>query len=266
MKIKSVLSFVCFSFVVLLNAQTVGLSDLMTPDDVMLRKPAKKAATKEVAPVAKPEEKPAAKPEEKLVAKLAEKVEEVKPASAKPLTAENTNQPDVTQMAVPEIAAAEKKEEKPKQKKLTGREAVITAERTDYDRKEGVILFDRNVYVDDEQYQMHSDRLFVFLDGTNQLKRLVAIGNVSITNENKTAWCVRATYNKSLSRIVMYGDDTRKARLREDNNKGGNTVLGDKITFWLDSEQVEIEGPAVTLPGGALGGKEGAKGIFNQMK
>jgi lipopolysaccharide transport protein LptA len=137
---------------------------------------------------------------------------------------------------------------------LTGREAVITADRTDYDRKEGIILFDRNVYVDDEQYQMHADRLFVFLDGTNDLKRLVAIGNVSITNEDKTASCARATYHKASHRIVMYGNKDAKARLHEGANKG-STVLGDRITFWLNSEQVEIEGPAVTLPGGAMKGK-----------
>ncbi len=307
MKLKNVLLFVCFLLAVSANAQTVSLSDLMSPDDVMLRKPAQKAVAEEKA---KPDEQTAkemaalrkqleeaqakaAKAEEAKNAAVAQaeanriaaekaaedkvrmekKVKELqnlepdeKPVPAKPLTAGNSNQPDVTQMAVPEIAAAEKKNTEPKKKKLTGREAVITAERTDYDRKEGVILFDRNVYVDDEQYQMHSDRLFVFLDGTNQLKRLVAIGNVSITNDNKTAWCMRASYNKALSRIIMYGDDTRKALLREEGKKGGSTVMGDKITFWLDSEQVEIEGPAVSMPGGGLGGKEGAKSIFNQIK
>ena len=95
----------------------------------------------------------------------------------------------------------------------TGRDAVITSERTDYDRKEGIILFDRNVFVDDEQYQMHADRLFVFLDGTNDLKRIVAIGNVSITNEARTASCSRAVFTKAASKIVMYGDENSYARL-----------------------------------------------------
>ncbi len=293
MKSKIVVSFLCVSFAVFASAQSVKLSDLASPDDVMLRKPGKKEAVVPAPSVA--EEKTDAAPAEEL-AELRRQLEEAKAKAAKaeaekavmekkveelqnaepdekavkpltPLVSASGDEPDVTQMAVPELAEQEKKEgvETPK-KKLTGREAVITAERTDYDRKEGVILFDRNVYVDDEQYQMHSDRIFVFLDGTNQLKRLVAIGNVSITNENKTAWCVRASYNKALSRIVMYGDDTRKARLREDGGKGGNTVMGDKITFWLDSEQVEIEGPVVSVPGAGLGGKDAAKEVFNRMK
>ena len=134
---------------------------------------------------------------------------------------------------------------------------MITADRTDYDRKEGVVLFDRNVFVDDEQYQMHTDRLFLFLDGTNDLKRLVAIGNVAITNENRRAYCARATFNRKLGRIVMYSSDEITAELREEGKKGSE-VKGEKITFWIDSEQVEVENPIITMPGG-FGGKDSLK-------
>lgn len=158
----------------------------------------------------------------------------------------------------PATDAAEKKVEK-KEKKAPPRDAIITADRTDYDRKEGVVLFDRNVYVDDEQYQMHTDRLFLFLDGTNDLKRLVAIGNVAITNENRRAYCARATFNKKLGRIVMYSSDEITASLREEGKKGSE-VKGEKITFWIDSEQVEVENPVITMPGGfGGGGKDGLK-------
>ena len=136
------------------------------------------------------------------------------------------------------------------------REAIITADRTDYDRKEGVVLFDRNVSVNDEQYQMHTDRLFLFLDGTNDLKRLV-IGNVCITNENRRAYCARATFNRKLGRIVMYSSDEITAELREEGKKGSE-VKGQKITFWIDSEQVEVENPVITMPGG-FGDKDSLK-------
>lgn len=158
----------------------------------------------------------------------------------------------------PTSEAGEKKAEK-KEKKTPPRDAIITADRTDYDRKEGVVLFDRNVYVDDEQYQMHTDRLFLFLDGTNDLKRLVAIGNVAITNENRRAYCARATFNKKLGRIVMYSSDEIMASLSEEGKKGSE-VKGEKITFWIDSEQVEVENPVITMPGGFGGsGKDGLK-------
>ena len=155
--------------------------------------------------------------------------------------------------------AAKKKQ---KQQKQSGRDAVITAERTDYDRKEGVILFDRNVYVDDEQYQLHADRLFLFMDGTNDLKRLVALGNVAITNEEKNASCSRAVYVKKLSKIVMYGSDAAPARLYQGGKKA-STVVGERITFWLNSEQVEIEKPIVTVPGGSFKGGDGKDFLKN---
>jgi len=156
--------------------------------------------------------------------------------------------PEATAPGGEKNAPAAKKDE------LTGRPAVITSDRTDYDRKEGVILFDRNVFVDDEQYKMHADRLFVFLDGTNDLKRLVALGRVSITNEARNAVCSRATYHKTTGKIVMYGADGSPARLSDGTKKGAQSqVVGDKITFWLNSEQVQVERSSVSMPGGGKG-------------
>ena len=163
----------------------------------------------------------------------------------------------VEEAATPAAVTVEKAAAETPGKKTPQRDAVITADRTDYDRKEGVVLFDRNVYVDYEQYQMHTVRLFLFLDGTNDLKRLVAIGNVAITNENRRAYCARATFNKKLGRIVMYSSDDITATLREEGKKGSE-VKGEKITFWIDSEQVEVENPIITMPGG-FGDKDGLK-------
>ena len=164
-------------------------------------------------------------------------------------------------------AQAEAKTAKPKKsgkKVLTGRPAVITAERTDYDRKEGVILFDRKVYVDDEQYQMHADRLWVFLDGTNDLKRLVALGNVAITNDLKTANCSRAVYNRAEQCIVMFGDGKdKKARLRDAGGKKGEAseVRGGRITYWIESGVATVDDVDVELP--AMKGGGTPKDLFN---
>ena len=167
---------------------------------------------------------------------------------------------DVTE--APAASAQEAGARKAK-KELTGRPAVITADRTDYDRKEGVILFDRNVAVDDEQYQMHAERLFVFLDGTNDMKRLVALGNVAITNEDKSAWCAKAVYTKAASRIVMYGDERNPAWLRDAGGRPGDAseVRGLRITYWIDSGLATVEKSVITLPG--LKGTNNPKDLFN---
>ena len=189
--------------------------------------------------------------------------EEARKAVKKKLVPPPVSQPDVLGTTGENLKADKTTKQKNK-KKPAGRDAVITAERTDYDRKEGVILFDRNVYVDDEQYQLHADRLFLFLDGTNDLKRLVALGNVSITNEEKNASCARAVYIKKSSKIVMYGDGPVPAQLYQGGKKG-STVKGERITFWLNSEQVEIEKPVVTVPGGSFRSGDG-KDLFKNMK
>ena len=167
---------------------------------------------------------------------------------------------DVTEASA---ASAQKAGARKAKKELTGRPAVITADRTDYDRKEGVILFDRNVAVDDEQYQMHAERLFVFLDGTNDMKRLVALGNVAITNEDKSAWCAKAVYTKAASRIVMYGDERNPAWLRDAGGRPGDAseVRGLRITYWIDSGLATVEKSVITLPG--LKGTNNPKDLFN---
>ena len=189
--------------------------------------------------------------------------------------------PDRPAAVVEKKAAKEKSQEKDagKAKELTGRDAIITADRMDFDRKEGVILFDRNVYVDDEQYQMHADRLFVFLEtnsvenagssakkkdkkggvagvtgGNTSLKRLVAIGHVSITNDMRSAYCARATYSKKTGKIVMYGSDDITPWIL-DPQQSKTPQYGEKITFWTISEQVEVEKPV--LSGSALGKGKG---------
>ena len=230
---------------------------------------AKAKAEAEAAAKAKAEADAAAKAEEEVAAAKAEaeaaaKAKAEAEAAAK-AQAEAKAKSDADEDSKAVSTEGKKKSKKAKKEKKansaparTGRDAVITSERTDYDRKEGIILFDRNVYVDDEQYQMHADRLFVFLDGTNDLKRIVAIGNVSITNENRTASCSRAVFSKAASKIVMYGDDTSTAKLSDPSQHGG-MVEGKQITFWLDAEQVEVVGSTVNLPGGMLKGKDPKK-------
>ena len=258
----------------------VSLVDLMNPDDVMLRKPAQPPAADATEKARKEAEaKAAAEAAERARAKAAAEAAErakAEAAARQRATEEAQNAEKAKRLAPPpgpqpdilettgEKPKADKATKQKDKKKQTGRDAVITAERTDYDRKEGVILFDRNVYVDDEQYQLHADRLFLFLDGTNDLKRLVALGNVSITNEEKNASCARAVYVKKSSKIVMYGEGPVPAQLYQGGKKG-STVKGERITFWLNSEQVEIEKPVVTVPGGSFRGGDG-KDLFKNMK
>ena len=140
------------------------------------------------------------------------------------------------------------------------RESVITAERIEFDNKEGVILFDENVLVDDEQFMLRSDRLLVFMEGTNDVQQIMAVGNVAITNQNRSASCEKAIYTKKDGQIVMTG----KARLRSQGDRGGE-VTGDRIIFWLDDERLEVYPGRVVLPPGTFN-KADAKKLMPEME
>jgi hypothetical protein len=128
------------------------------------------------------------------------------------------------------------------------RDAEIAARRTDFDRKDGVVLFDGAVRVADSEYSLGADMLYAFLDGTNSLKRIVADGSVAVTNGTRFGCCPRAAYVKSLGRVTMYGEPGKPAKLA-DGGRRHSEVEGRKISFWLDSEQVEVEGSMLTVDG-----------------
>ena len=217
------------------------LGDLSSPQPVAAPAESSAPAVEEVAAPAVPAAEAAAPAEEK-------------PALDVPVAAESV-------APAPEEGAPKKKR---KAESEAPRSVRITSDRTDYDRKEGVIMFDGNVHVDDEEYQMCSRQLYVFLDGTNDLKRIVAIGNVAITNDTRHGSCAKAAYTKSVGKIVMYGDGQDVMAKLVDDGKRRSEVVGRKITFWIDSEQVEVEGSTVTLDAGGMGGKEGAKKLLGK--
>lgn len=133
-------------------------------------------------------------------------------------------------------------------KKPSAKPARITSATTYYDRKEGVAIFTGNVYVDDERYQLHADKAYVFMNGTNELERIVAIGNVAMTNENKRAYGTKASYYRSRGMVVLHSGEGRPAEVREVNSEGDRIVRGGKIRFWIDSEQVEVINADITAP------------------
>lgn len=141
----------------------------------------------------------------------------------------------------------------------------VTSDRSSYLRKEGVIAFEGNVAVDDIEFKMHADVVNLFLGGTNELKRVVAVGNVAVTNGFRYGSCAKATYNRALSRIIMYGDEKAGITAKlVDNGKRKSQVEGRKITFWVDTEQVEVDGSVISVDVGKGDAKEGAKKLLGR--
>jgi hypothetical protein len=127
---------------------------------------------------------------------------------------------------------------------VTTPERRLTSVRADYDHKAGVALFDGRVRLKGTEkgraYDFASDRAFAFLAGTNDLRRVVALGRVTVVSEGRTGACARAVYARSQSKITMYGEGPSAPASLCDNTRRKSKVDGARISFWLDSEQVEI--------------------------
>ena len=131
-----------------------------------------------------------------------------------------------------------------------GGTAKITSATTYYDRKEGFAYFSGHVFVEDEKYQLHADRAYVFMSGSNDLQRIVALGHVAMTNETKRAYGAKASYYRDPGMVVLYSGDGRSAEVRDESPKGAQVVRGKKIKFWTNSEQVEVLEAEISAPAG----------------
>lgn len=126
--------------------------------------------------------------------------------------------------------------------------ARISSNKAYYDRKEGYAVFTGNVHVDSEEYQMHAKKAYVFFEGTNELRRIVATGNVAITNLTKRAYGTKASYHRKNGMVVLYGDDKAAAEVRDESKAEDQIVRGSKIRFWTMSEQVEVLDAFISSP------------------
>ena len=138
----------------------------------------------------------------------------------------------------------------------------ITAGSTYYDRKEGFVYFNGNVAVIDPQYQLHADRAFVYTGATNDLRKIVALGHVAITNETKRAYGARASYYRGSGLVVLHSGDGIVAEVRDVTPDGDRVVRGKKIKFWTGTRQVEVVEAEITAP--SQGGLDALKGTLGR--
>lgn len=127
---------------------------------------------------------------------------------------------------------------------------VLRAVRADYDRDSGVAMFDGGVVLSGEEkgrpFELSAGSAFAFLDGTNSLRRIVALGGVVVSSESRSGRCESAVYTRRDSRVVMHGAQDAPARLVDGGDRR-REIEGSRITFWIDAEQVEVENSSITV-------------------
>lgn len=131
----------------------------------------------------------------------------------------------------------------------------IRSETADYDRAQGIAVFEGHVVIEHAgEYSMGADRLYAVMSASNELGRVVAVGNVVVTNASRVGTCAIATYRRARREIEMLGDGKGGHARLVDFGEHPGELEGERIRFWLDAEQVEVENARITT--GGKGGME----------
>jgi uncharacterized protein YacL (UPF0231 family) len=85
---------------------------------------------------------------------------------------------------------------------------------------------------------------------------------VKLSTDQREGSCERATFLKSDSKVVLYGAGEGKPARLVDRSERRSEIEGRQITFWIDSEQVEVEQSVLTIEVG--GDNRDMKGILGR--
>ena len=135
----------------------------------------------------------------------------------------------------------------------------ITSDRFEFDYKQMVAIFDEQVKVTHPQFYLEADQVFVFIDDTNEakkndLKNILAQGNVVMTNDKNRASCDWVLYTRAEGTLVMRANEGGYAQLM----RGADSQEAKEFTLWLDDGRMQAVGgtkttisPETLKPGGA---------------
>lgn len=109
----------------------------------------------------------------------------------------------------------------------------ITSDTMEVEEGGKVFIFKGDV-VAKEDFTLCSDELVLYYDENNEVREIVATGDVRLIKDDKTALSDKAVYDRIKRTFVLTGN----ARVRQCSD----TVTGEKITVFLDTERSIVEG------------------------
>ncbi len=110
---------------------------------------------------------------------------------------------------------------------------VITADRLEFDYNAYIAQFEDNVVVTDPEFRLTADVMVVYFENTNEVKRVVAVGNVFLQSGDMTAVCGKATYTRATGQVLIE-EGTPVV------TKGENRITGEKMAIWLKEQRVVV--------------------------
>ncbi len=163
------------------------------------------------------------------------------------------------------------------EKKRTGKTpTVINADSMDIDIAKNIALFTGNVKVDDEEMNISCKRMTIYLEDkkaddsanapaskpdtvktddvkpeeSKQVSRIICEENVVIIRKSLSDTERGQGEQKAIAGHADYDVKSGKIVLTKNNpvlKRGGDTLRGDPITIWRDSEKVEVQGGEIKM-------------------
>ncbi|MBI3398217.1 MAG: lipopolysaccharide transport periplasmic protein LptA [Deltaproteobacteria bacterium] len=110
----------------------------------------------------------------------------------------------------------------------------ITSNSMEAVKKESLVIFRGNVIAEQKDYTLYSNELYIYYADGQQIKEMIATGDVKIVQLNKIATGEKAVYMKENRTLVLTGNP----QVKEDCD----SVKGEKITIFLDEDKSLVEG------------------------
>jgi lipopolysaccharide transport protein LptA len=114
------------------------------------------------------------------------------------------------------------------------KELVVSSSQQRIDYANRILLYKGEVKATWEDLLLLSEEMQVYLTEENDLKEVVAKGNVSITQGNKKRQATgqMATYTGEDNKLIIQGN-------AHYHDEVGNDLLAEKITIWIGIEKLE---------------------------
>jgi len=107
----------------------------------------------------------------------------------------------------------------------------ITSDKLFFDYEGKQAIFTGNVVVNDPDLQLTGDKLTVFLTAEDELKSLVAVGNVEIKMEGMQSRSGKAVYTLDDGKVLL----TERPQV----SRNGSILQAEKITYWRLENRLE---------------------------
>lgn len=110
----------------------------------------------------------------------------------------------------------------------------ITSNKMDADRKSKLVIFRGNVVAQQKDFTLYSDELYVYYNEGEDVREIIAVGNVKMTQPDRLATGERAVYERVGRKVTLTGNPQVR--------QGPDTVKGTKIIVFLDEDKSLVEG------------------------